>query len=158
MSISLENVIFYIYLKLLHYFYYLFLNIQNSGLANDGAGDLKFYYDRVEANERGVITDAYCYLDDILTRSFFGNELELSFEFKSLFQMTPEQESVIRNRDAETNQIYANLGIMNEIEIKEIIAQDPYFVSITPESVELEKEMQGELETGAKEFESETEI
>lgn len=130
-----------------------FMNIQSSGLANDGTGDLKFYYDRIEANERGILRDAYDFLDNILTRSLFGEKLELSFEFESLFQMTPEQKSVIRNRDAQTNQIYLDKGVMSEIEVKEILAQDDYFVSITPQSVEEESEMFKEMNSNKNQFE-----
>ena len=132
-----------------------FMNIQSSGLANDGTGDLKFYYDRIEANERGILRDAYEFLDNILTRSLFGEKLELSFEFESLFQMTPEQKSVIRNRDAQTNQIYLDKGVMSEIEVKEILAQDDYFVSITPQSVEEESEMFEEMNSNKNQFEEE---
>lgn len=132
-----------------------FMNIQNTGLANDGTGDLKFYYDRIEANERAVICDAYEYFDDILTRSLFGDRLDMTFEFESLFQMTPEQESVIRNRDAQTNAIYLDKGVITELDVKETLANDMMYPSITHESVEAEKQMEIELNQGATNFNEE---
>lgn len=132
-----------------------FMNIQSTGLANDGTGDLKFYYDRIEANERAVICDAYEYFDDILTRSSLGERLDMTFEFESLFQMTPEQESVIRNRDAQTNAIYLDKGVITELDVKETLANDMLYPSITPESVEAEKEMEVELNQGATNFNEE---
>lgn len=132
-----------------------YMNIQSSGLANDGTGDLKFYYDRIESNERAILRDAYDYLDAILTRSLFGEELEMSYEFESLFQMTPQQQAEMRNKDAQTNQIYLTNDILTPLEIKEILAKDSYYTSITPESVEEESELFEELEAKKNEFEEE---
>lgn len=130
-----------------------FMGEQNAGLANDGGGDLKVYYDRIEAKERNQLAKVYDKLDALLSKSLFGEVLEMDWEFVSLFQMTPEQKSIIRNRDAQTNQIYLNTGVLNELEVKQALTQDDYYVSVTTESVEEESRLWEEMEN-----ENETEI
>ena len=102
---------------------------------------MKIYYDRVESKERQEAKLVYDYLDKFLTKSLFGDVLEFDFNFKSLFQMTPEQESIIRNRDAQTNEINLRNGIVTEIEAKTTLIEDKYYSSITAESIEEEKEI-----------------
>lgn len=123
-----------------------FMNIQNSGLANNGAGDLAFYYDRIESNERAKLKDVYVFLDELLTRSLFGEPLELSFEFISLYQMSEEQKSNIRNKDAQTNQIYLNAAVITTDEVKQVLAEDTYYTSITQESINKDNDISKSLD------------
>lgn len=118
-----------------------YMGEQTSGLSNEGGGDMKIYYDRVEAKERAQARTVYNYLDSLLTKSLFGEVLEFDYHFKSLFQMTPEQESTIRNRDAQTNQIYLQNGVITELEAKQTLIEDKHYSNITAESIEEEKEI-----------------
>lgn len=122
-----------------------FMNIQSAGLANDGTGDLMFYYDRIETNERATLREVYDYLDPILSKSLFGDYVDIDYEFKSLYQMTEEQKSIIRNRDAQTDQINIDRGIITELEAKAKYANDPYYPTITPESIEEERKLLEEM-------------
>lgn len=117
-----------------------YMGEQTTGLSNEGGGDMKIYYDRIEAKERNQLRTVYNYLDPLLTKSLFGETLEFDYHFKSLFQMTPEQESIIRNRDAQTNEINLRNNIVAELEAKQTLINDKHYTSITAESIEKERE------------------
>jgi phage-related protein (TIGR01555 family) len=124
-----------------------FMGEQNSGLANDGSGDLKNYYDRIEANERQTLRNSYDQLDKLLTKSLFGEVLEFEYMMKPLFQMTESQEAEIRSKNAQTNQIYLNNGVIDELEAKETLVGDKYYSTITTESIEEYKKEIEEIES-----------
>jgi len=123
-----------------------FMGEQSAGLANDGSGDMKIYYDRIESRERATLRTIYNILDPILTKSYFGETLDLKYKFASLFQMTDEQKSIIQNRDAQTKQIYLNSNVITEYEAKASLIDNPLFPTITAESLEEEKELYSEMD------------
>jgi len=123
-----------------------FMGEQSAGLANDGSGDMKIYYDRIESRERATLRTLYNMLDPILTKTLFGETLDLKYKFASLFQMTDEQKSIIQNRDAQTKQIYLTQNVITEYEAKASLINNPLFPTITAESLEEEKELYSEMD------------
>lgn len=122
-----------------------FMGEQSAGLGNEGAGDMKIYYDRIEAKERNQLRKVYNYLDPILTKSRYGEVLDFDFTFGSLFQMTDAQKSEIRNKDAQTNQIYMTNGVITPLEAKESLIKDDLYSTITSESVSEESDLLREI-------------
>jgi len=128
-----------------------FMGEQSAGLANDGSGDMKIYYDRIESRERATLRTVYNILDPILSKSFFGEKLDLKYKFASLFQMTDKQKADIQYTNAQTKQIYLVQNVITEYEAKASLIDNPLFPTITAESLEEEKELYSEMDDINKE-------
>lgn len=73
------------------------------GLNSTGDGDLSNYYDRIQAMQKVEIQPAMRVLDQVIVRSALGDwPKDVSFEWRPLKQMTEEEISTIRARDADT--------------------------------------------------------
>ncbi len=85
------------------------LNQSPGGLNSTGESDLTNYYDNVLSIQTNEIQPAISALDEVLVRSTIGEyDTDLGFEWRKLKQMTEEQESEIRSRDADTvSKLYA---------------------------------------------------
>ncbi|MNT75193.1 hypothetical protein D3C72_2140700 [compost metagenome] len=63
---------------------------------------------------------------DIIQLSEFGEiDPDITFEFEPLHEMTREQLATIRKTEAETDQIYENVGAVTNNEVREKLASDP---------------------------------
>lgn len=121
-----------------------FMGTQLNGLNPTGEGELKTYYDKI-ISERERLTKIFNTIDQVVMMHLFGEIIEYRWEFPSLFQMSPEQVSVIENRNAQTKQIYLTMGVINEFEAKASLAENPLFPTITAKALEEEKELYNEL-------------
>lgn len=121
-----------------------FMGTQLSGLNPTGEGELKTYYDKI-ISERERLTKIFNTIDEVVMMHLFGEVLEYHWEFPSLFQMSPAQISEIENRNAQTKQIYWNMGVINEFEAKAGLADNPLFPTITTETLEADEKLYNEL-------------
>ncbi|WP_422073906.1 DUF1073 domain-containing protein [Tranquillimonas rosea] len=91
------------------------LGMSPAGLQSTGDGDLNNYYDRVQSIQTLEIEPALANLDEVLVRSALDDWPDgLTYEWRPLKQMTEEQISEIRNKNADTlsklatSQLYAD--------------------------------------------------
>lgn len=121
------------------------------GMNATGEGDLKNYYDNVASYQTEVIYDVYKAIDAVICADM-GIVIP-EFSFNSLFQMTDAQKAEIRNKNAQTDQIYLTNGVVDETEVRQRLAMDEMYPSITPETVEAEKQLENELnQVGGDEY------
>lgn len=125
--------------------YTRFMATGATGISGSLDGDLKNYYDRLESQERAEFYPVITKMIDIIEMSLTGNIQDRDITFKSLFQMTDEQKSVIRNRDAQTDGILLTNNIITELDAKMRLASDESYPTITTESVQDEIDLFGEL-------------
>lgn len=78
------------------------LGMSPGGLNSTGEGDLANYYDRVASMQSLEIEAAMSVLDEVLVRSVGADPEAHTYEWRPLRQMTEDQISQIRARDADT--------------------------------------------------------
>lgn len=118
--------------------YSRFMGQTITGLANTNEGDLENYYNNVKSKQKQA-DKAYQLLDKIAMLNKFGRLYNITYEHKSLFELSDMEKAELRNKQAQTDTAYFERGIITDIDIKSRLAQDESYPSITPESVEAEK-------------------
>lgn len=137
--------------------YSRFMGISSTGLNVTGEGDLSNYYDKVEA-ERTKLKPAFELIFKIMQYHLFGKDIGITFEFQSLWQMSELETAQLNKANAEVDNLYLNMGVVNELDIKARLVKDDRYPTITAESVEKEISMYSELETATNEdYNEETE-
>lgn len=130
--------------------YSRFMGISSTGLNVTGEGDLSNYYDKVEA-ERTKLKPAFELIFKIMQYHLFGKDIGITFEFPSLWQMSDLETAQLNKANAEVDNLYLNMGVVNELDIKARLVKDNRYPTITAESVEKEIAMYNELETATNE-------
>lgn len=122
------------------------LGKSSDGMNATGEGDLKNYYDNVASYQTEVIYDVYKAIDAVVCADIGIAVPE--FSFNSLFQMSDAQKAEIRNKNAQTDQIYLTNSVIDEYDVLSRLALDEMYPSITPERVDAMKDLANELEQG----------
>lgn len=91
-----------------------------SGLNATGEGDLKNYYDKIRSDQKIIYKPLLDYFDEIMFKSMGIDGADLSYEFNSLFQMTPKEIADIELVNAQRDALYLDRDIITE----EIVAQE----------------------------------
>lgn len=122
------------------------MGASSTGLNAVGSGELKNYYDKI-VTEQSNILEVLDRIDTIMQISCFSEPIEgFKSEYPSLFQKTDEEISIINKRDAETKEIYNRMGVINEMEAKASLVDNPLFPTITAQSLEEEKALYEEMD------------
>lgn len=108
-----------------------------SGLNATGEGDLKNYYDTVRSAQKKVYKPKLDYFDNIMSRSLgLSEDIDLSYKFKSLFQMTPKEQADLQFVNAQRDAIYVDRDIVSELTIAKELKQSDTYTNITDEDIE----------------------
>lgn len=82
------------------------------GQNSTGESDLRNYYDSLASKQNTDLSATLTPLDEVLIRSALGSRPEeIHYRWSSLWQPTAAEQSEIDKRDAETDKIYADVGI-----------------------------------------------
>jgi len=122
------------------------LGKSSDGMNATGEGDLKNYYDNVDSYRNETIYDVYRQIDSAVC-AHLGIQPP-DFTFNSLFQMSDAQKAEIRNKNAQTDQVYLLNGVVEESDILQRLAEDDMYTSITMERVEQLKGLSKEIDSG----------
>lgn len=125
--------------------YSRFMGISSTGLNVTGEGDLSNYYDKVEA-ERVNIKWIIDTIIKVLQYHLFGKDIGINFEFESLWQMSDLETAQLNKANADVDNLYLNMGVINELDIKARLVKDERYPTITAESVEAERKLYEEME------------
>ena len=112
-----------------------------SGLNATGEGDLKNYYDKITADQNNIYKPKLDYFDKIMVKSLgLSDELDLTYEFDSLFQMTPKETADVQFLNAQRDGIYLDKGVITEEIVAKELKQDGTYTNITDDYItELEE-------------------
>jgi len=113
-----------------------------NGLNATGEGDLKNYYDKVRADQNFEYRPKLNIFDKIMAHNIGIEDPKLlRYEFNSLFQMTPSQESEIEYRNAQRDQIYMDSGVILPSTVAKDLKQNDTYDNISDDHIkDLEKE------------------
>lgn len=116
--------------------------------------DIKNYYDGIQSKQVLDYNPKLNILDRVLLRNLgWSKGTEIDFVWNSLFQKSPEEEAKAEKARAEVYSLLHNNQVMLPYQIAEELQNNPYFTSITKETVdELKKqdEFNQEIENDTK--------
>jgi len=117
-----------------------------SGLNATGIGDLKNYYDKLRSDQKKDYKPKLDVFDNIMAKHLgIGDDADLSYEFNSLFQMTPKEIADANLVDAQRDAIYLDRDIVTESTIAKELKQKSTYTNITDDHIEELEELE-ELE------------
>lgn len=108
-----------------------------SGLNATGEGDLKNYYDTLRSKQKSEYKPKLDYFDEIMAKSLgLSEDLDLSYEFNSLFQMTEKEIADLQEAKSRRDQVYLTNGVLTETIIAKELKQDKTYTNIDDEYIE----------------------
>lgn len=125
-----------------------------SGLNATGEGDLKNYYDTVRSAQKQQYKPLLDDFDQIMARSLgLGEDTDMDYDFKSLFQMTPKETADLQLVNAQRDQIYLDRNVITEEIAAKELKQDGTYTNITDEYLEELEEFENGFDTDTDNFE-----
>lgn len=116
------------------------LGVSSSGFNATGEGDLKNYYDKIRSDQMSKYKPKLDYFDQIMLASLGLNlEEDVSYEFNSLFQMTPKEQADVDFINAQRDQIYLTNGVVTEVIVAKELKQNATYTNIEDHIEELEE-------------------
>lgn len=112
-----------------------------SGLNATGEGDLKNYYDSVKSMQNKNYKPKLSYLDQIIAASLgFSEDVDLSFDFNSLFQLSDTEQADVDLKNAQRDDIYLNQSVVPVSVVAKDLKQNKVYTNIDDDYIlELEK-------------------
>lgn len=115
-----------------------------SGLNATGEGDLKNYYDKIRADQNKEYKPRLDVFDQIMAKSLgLGDDTDLTYEWNSLFQMTPVEQAALELSNAQRDQIYINNGVVTEEIVAKELQQEGVYTNITEEYIKELEDLEG---------------
>jgi len=104
------------------------LGTSASGLNATGEGDLKNYYDKIKADQKKIYKPRLDNFDLIMAKSLgLGDDTDMSYEFDSLFQMTPKEKSEVEFNNAQRDGLYLDRDVVTpSVVAKELVEEGTY--------------------------------
>lgn len=100
--------------------------ISPSGLNASSEGEIRTFYDWVAAQQTAYWREPLETILKVVQLSLFGEiDPNIGINFIPLFQMTPKEEAEIRLSDMQAGTGYINAGVIDPMEERERLAQDP---------------------------------
>ena len=94
-----------------------------AGLNATGESDLRNYYDHVRSLQTTDLSESLDTLDEALIRSVVGRRPdEAMYEWEALFQESDDEKAKTALTKAQTTQIYMNLGVFTDDEMRPAIS------------------------------------
>lgn len=102
------------------------LGVTPSGLNASSDGEIRVFYDRVNAYQENFMRDPLAYVLAVIQLSEFGDiDDDISFEFEPLWEPDPMEAATVRKTDAETDAVLLECGAISPLDIRERIINDP---------------------------------
>lgn len=104
----------------------ILLGITPSGLNASTDGEVRTFYQLAEAQQQSSIAPALKYLIDVIQISLFGAvDPDITFMFIPLWSMSDKELAEIEKIQSETDVNYVGAGILDPIESRQRLANDP---------------------------------
>lgn len=101
------------------------LGITPSGLNASSEGELRVFYDLVHAMQENLFRDKLKRIIDFIQLNLFGEvDPAIGFEFEPLWSLDEKGEADVKKIEAETHQIYVDMGVIGQEEVRDILIAD----------------------------------
>jgi phage-related protein (TIGR01555 family) len=101
------------------------------GLNATGEGDIRNFYDMIDARRETYLRPRIDQLDKVLIRSVLGTiPDDFTWEFGPLWQMDETEVADVEKKRAETAQVYVNLGVIDPVIVAKQLLQDGTYVGV----------------------------
>lgn len=108
-----------------------------SGLNNSGEFDLRSYYDRINTEQNWVLKPLLEKLIPMLFRNIYGDSPKgLGILFNSLWQLDAKSRAEVEKANADRDEKYREMGIVNEAQIAKQLREDKVYDFITNDHIE----------------------
>ena len=102
------------------------LGVTPTGLNASSEGEIKVYYDYINARQQAVFNAPFNIVLQVLQLNLFGDiDSAIGFKWVELTAPTVKELAEIRKSDAETATAYVNMGAVSNEEVRDKIASDP---------------------------------
>lgn len=126
-----------------------------SGLNATGEGDMKNYYDVIRSKQTKDYKPKLDMFDMIMAKSLgLKEDLDLSYKFNSLFQMTPKEQADTDFVNAQRDKIYLESGVVPEYTVAKELKQKQTYTNINDEYIAELEEFENGFEPDTNEVES----
>ena len=99
--------------------------ISPSGLNASSEGEIRVFYDKVEASQESMLRGHLTTILNIVQLHLYGDiDPEISFEFEPLHSMDDTEASTVRKSEADTDIAYINAGVISPQEARVRLASD----------------------------------
>lgn len=115
------------------------LGITPSGLNASSDGEIRVYYDRVHGYQHHSLTPPVMTAVRMAQLSLFGEiDDDLSWEWNKLHELTDLEAAEVRNKDAQTDALYIENGVVRSDQVTTRLAKDPEspYAGIDDEEIE----------------------
>lgn len=103
-----------------------FTGISPSGLNASSEGEIRAFYDTIAANQEAFFRPHLTTVFRMAQLNIWGKvDDDLTFEFVPLWALTEKEQAELRHQEAQTDQIYVDMGGLAPQEIRERLASDP---------------------------------
>lgn len=101
------------------------LGIQPAGLNASSEGEIRVFYDTIGAYQEAFYRDNLNKILGFIQLSLFGEvDDSIVFQFEPLFSLTDKELAEARKAEAETDQIYVDLGAISPDDVRKRLAAD----------------------------------
>lgn len=101
------------------------LGITPTGLNASSEGELRVFYDLILAMQESLFRDKLKRVIDFIQLNLFGEiDPAIGFEFEPLWSLDEKGEAEVKKIEAETHQLYVDMGVVGQEEVREIIVAD----------------------------------
>jgi phage-related protein (TIGR01555 family) len=101
------------------------LGITPSGLNANSEGEIAVFYDHIHAEQEFVVRPSLSTVLEALQLHLWGKiDPDIGFIFEPLHEMTEEQKATIEKTKAETDDLYVNMGAVDQAEVRRRLAND----------------------------------
>lgn len=120
------------------------LGTSAKGLSATGEGDIRNFYDMIDAERQTYLRPRLDRLDQVFMRSAIGEAPdEIDWEFGSLWQMDDAQVAEIENKRAQTAKTYVDMGAIDEVVVAKELKENGTYTAVDDEYIE---ELEAEIE------------
>jgi len=90
------------------------LGTQAQGLGNSQIGDLTNYYDMISAMQEREYNPHLNILDKVMSQSLFGSDIEVTYTWKALFQLTEKEQADVEFTRSQRDAVYLTNNVVND--------------------------------------------
>jgi uncharacterized protein len=102
------------------------LGIQPAGLNASSEGEIRSFYDWIHAYQEHLFRNhLQSCLDFIQLHEFGEVDPDITFEFKTLWQLDEAGKSGIQKTKADIHEAYISMGAVSDAEVRKAVAEDP---------------------------------